>query len=95
MKQQAELIAAVLAASQDRWPHIVAACRDAEQHRRMGGVKEAAAILGTCTRTAERYAKQGLIPRVHLSPRCVRFDLSAVKRFAEQGRPESAAKAKG
>ena len=53
---------------------------------RMGTAREAAAILGTCTRTIERYASEGAFPRVHLSPRKVRYDLSAVERFAIEGR---------
>lgn len=55
---------------------------------RMGTARDAAAILNVCSRSVERYARAGCFPRVHLSPRKVRYDLGAVERFAANGRGE-------
>ena len=85
MTQQAQLIEAVLQAPQERRDAILKAATGSDKPR-MGTAREAAAILDACTKTVERYAAQGAFPRVHLSPRKVRYDLTAVSRFAETGR---------
>ncbi|MBL7076698.1 MAG: helix-turn-helix domain-containing protein [Kiritimatiellae bacterium] len=85
MTQQAQLIEAVLQAPADRADAILQAATGSDKPR-MGTAREAAAILGACVRTVERYARQGAFPRVHLSPRKVRYDLTAVERFARVGR---------
>ena len=85
MKQQTQLIEAVLQAGEDRHAAILQAAIGTDKPR-MGTAKDAAAILGACVRTVERYARQGAFPRVHLSPRKVRYDLTAVERFACEGR---------
>ena len=83
----ARFLAAVIQAANDptRKAAIMRAATAAPASPRMGTVAEAAKILGTCARTAERYARAGCFPRVHLSPRKVRFDLSAVERYAATG----------
>ena len=66
---------------------ILAACRTkpATARRRLGTVKQAAEILGCCTRSVERYAKQGCFLSIHHSARKVRYDLDEVQGFANQG----------
>lgn len=90
MTDTAQLIEAVITAPQDRREAILTAAIGANKPR-MGTAREAAAILGACVRTVERYARQGAFPRVHLSPRKVRYDLTAVERFACEGRDSRAA----
>lgn len=86
MTQDAQFIATVLEAAADpeRRAAIVQAAQ-LSQRSRMGTAKQAADILGTCTRTVERYARNGAFPRVHLSPRKVRYPLDQVERYARQG----------
>ena len=85
----AKFLTAVIEAANDptRKAAILRAATTAPVGPRPGTVKQAAEILGTCTRTAERYARAGYFPRVHLSPRKVRYDLNAVERFAATGAP--------
>jgi hypothetical protein len=85
MTQQTQLIEAVLQAGENRHEAILKAATGSDKPR-MGTAKDAAAILGACVRTVERYARQGAFPRVHLSPRKVRYDLNAVERFSQVGR---------
>lgn len=84
MTEQATLIEAVITAPPERRAAILAAARGSDRVR-MGTARDAAAILNTCARTVERYAATGAFPRVHLSPRKVRYDLAAVERFATTG----------
>jgi len=86
MTTQTKLIEAVLTAPPERHEEILRAATGKTTHPRMGTASEAAAILGTCKRTVERYARQGAFPRVHLSPRKVRYPLDQVERFAQEGR---------
>ena len=85
MTDTAKLIDTVISAPVERRAAILEAARGAERPR-MGTAKEAASILGVCTRSVERYALQGCFPRVHLSPRKVRYNLRAVEDFASRGR---------
>ena len=82
-----EFLTTVLEAASDptRKAAILRAATAAPVGPRPGTVKQAAAILGTCSRTAERYARAGCFPRVHLSARKIRYDLNAVERFAATG----------
>jgi hypothetical protein len=82
---RAQVIEIVMEAAPEMLPVIAAAARGADRPR-PGTIRDAALILGTCTRTAERYAKQGCFPRVHLSARKIRYDLTAVEAFARTGR---------
>jgi len=52
---------------------------------RFGPVKEAAQILNCHPKTAERYAIDGKIKRVHLSCRRVRYNLDDCQRLATEG----------
>lgn len=83
----AQFLVKVLEAATDptRKAEILRAATAAPRGPRMGTVREAAEILKTCTRTVERYARQGHFARVHMSPRKVRYDMAAVERFAAAG----------
>jgi excisionase family DNA binding protein len=83
----AQFLATVIQAATDpvRRAAILSAATTTKGGPRMGSIREAAAILGTCERTVWRYAHNGTLPCVHLSPRKIRFDLAAVERFATTG----------
>ena len=87
MTADAEYLAAVIEAGSDpaRRAAVLTATHATPTKPRMGTIRECAAIVGTCSRTVERYARQGLIPRVHLSARMVRYDLAAAERLATRG----------
>jgi len=84
MNEQAELIAAVIAAAPECRPAILRAARGSEK-RRLGTLKEAAAILGVHPRTIQRYRDKGLLHVVRLSSRCHRYDLTQCE-LMTQGR---------
>lgn len=83
----AHFLALVLGAATDpsRKAAILRAAATGSDKVHMGTAREAAQILGTCSRTVERYARAGCFSRVHLSPRKVRYPLHEVEAFAQRG----------
>ena len=81
---KAELIEAVMTAPDDRQAAIIAAVLGKDKPR-PGTIKQAAAVLGVCPRSIERYARQGLLAQIRITPRKIRYDLNAVERLAERG----------
>lgn len=51
--------------------------------------KEAADIIGVCTRSMERWEKQGRIKAVRPSPQIVRYDPRDVEAFIQSLRAEA------
>lgn len=92
MTAQTELIEAVINASPDRRAAILAAARGPDSRPRPGTVKQAAAIFQppVCTKTVERYADAGLLTRIRISPRCIRYNLAEVEALATRGQVQSA-----
>lgn len=80
----AGLIEAVLSAPADRQAAILAAAQGNDRPR-PGTITEAAAILGCCKRSVERYARQGLLSQIRITPRKIRYNLNDVQRLAERG----------
>jgi len=80
----AQLIEAVMSAPADRQAAILAAARGTDKPR-PGTITEAAAILGCCNRSVERYARQGLLQQIRITPRKIRYDLTQVERLATRG----------
>jgi hypothetical protein len=82
-----ELIAAVIHAAEDptRRAAILAATKPNAARKRPGTIRDAAAILGVCTKTVERYTAEGKLHRICLSPRKIRYDLNEVSELAENG----------
>ena len=78
-------IKAILAADPETTPDthraVIRALNPVEKPR-PGTVREAAEILDCNTRTIDRYAAQGLIHKIRISPRRVRYDLRDVERLA-------------
>ena len=56
-----------------------------ETKPRPGTVREAAEILGCCPRSVARYADRGLLKRIRLSKRKVRYDLNQCTTLAQRG----------
>ena len=81
---QAELLAAVLQAPPDRTQSIINAALGKDRPR-PGTIRQAAEILGSSTRTVERYARRGLLRTIRLSPRRIRFDLNEVEKLSIEG----------
>ena len=52
---------------------------------KLGGVRQAAEVLGCHPKTIYRYVRKGLLHTVRYSPRKVRFDLNEVEAFAANG----------
>jgi len=50
-----------------------------------GTVKQAAEILDCCPRSVARYADRGLLKRIRLSKRKVRYDLNQCTTLAQRG----------
>ena len=84
MTDTAALIDVVIQAPPERRQAILNAARGIERPR-PGKISEAALILGTCRKTVERYGKTGLLTRIRISPRCIRYDLNQVERLATKG----------
>ncbi len=80
----AALIEAVMTAPAERQAAILAAARGTDRPR-PGTIGQAAEILGCCKRSVERYARQGLLEQIRITPRKIRYDLNAVERLAERG----------
>ena len=85
MKTQAELIDLVLNADPARQAAIVAAATGTVLKPRPGTIREAAAILNTCNRTVDRYARQGLLTAIRITSRRIRYDLNQVEALATRG----------
>lgn len=83
-KQQA-IISAVLTAPPDRLDRIFRACTTRPDRRRLGTVRQAAAILDCHPRTVQRYARRGMLNPIRITCRRVRFDLAQVERLATEG----------
>jgi len=83
---EAELIAATIEAARDpnRRTLVMAALRGPAR-RRPGTIREAAEILGCCTKTVERYAADGKLDPIRISARRIRYDLNQVDRLATEG----------
>jgi len=66
---------------------IIKVCsRDPSRRRkRLGTAREVSVLLGCCSRTVERYARQGLLKPIRYSPRKIRYDMDEVERLVEQG----------
>ena len=80
----AALIEAVMTAPPERQSAILAAVKGTDKTR-TGTITEAAAILGCCKRSVERYARQGLLTQIRITPRKIRYDLNQVERLATHG----------
>ena len=81
---QAQLIEAVLSAPSEKHDAIMHAARGAERPRPV--TKRQAAEIGGChPRTLDRYAAQGLLHPIKISPRRVRYDANEVTRLFTQG----------
>lgn len=81
---QAQLIEAVLAAPPEKHDAILHAARGADRPRPV--TKRQAAEIGGChPRTLDRYAAQGLLHPIKISPRRVRFDANEVTRLFTRG----------
>jgi len=80
----AELIEAVMTAPEDRKAAILAAALGKDKPR-PGTIKQAAAVLGVCPRSIERYARRGLLAQIRITPRQIRYDLNAVERLGQRG----------
>lgn len=88
-----KVIEAVLAADGSVTPEqredILRVCsRKALAKPKLGGVRQAAQVLGCHPKTIYRYVRKGLLHTVHYSRRKVRFDLNEVESFAARGLPE-------
>jgi len=55
------------------------------KRRRLGTIRDAAELLGCCSRSVERYARQGLLTPIRYSPRKIHYDMDEVERLMEQG----------
>lgn len=64
---------------------ILRACRTKPDKRRLGTVRQAAAILDCHPRTVQRYARRGMLHPIKITCRRVRFDLAEVERLATEG----------
>ena len=85
-----KVIEAVLAADGSVTPEqredILRVCsRKTPGKPKLGGVRQAAQILGCHPKTIYRYVRKGLLHTVHYSQRKVRFDLNEVETFAASG----------
>jgi hypothetical protein len=88
MKTQSELLAMIVeVAARDpaACERMLAAARQPSAVEKVIGRREAAALIGVCGRTVERYAARGFIPEIKLGPRLVRYPLDAVRAFAVNG----------
>jgi hypothetical protein len=81
----AELIETILQAPADRQAAILAAARGTAKPTRTGTIKQAAELLGVCPRSVERYARQGLLAQIRITPRKIRYSLDEVERLATRG----------
>ncbi len=87
MTDRATLIDIVLQAPDDRMEAILAVARGTANNKpRPGTVRQAAEILGSHPRTIQRYAKDGLLHPIRISPRKIRWDLNEVENLATNGR---------
>ena len=69
---------------------VLRACsRKSPARPKLGGVKQASAVLGCHPKTIYRYVRQGLLHPVRYSQRKVRFDLNEVEAFATNGLPHA------
>jgi excisionase family DNA binding protein len=65
---------------------ILRACsRKSSAKARLGGVRQAAEVVGCHPKTIYRYVRRGLLHPVRYSQRKVRFDLNEVEAFAANG----------
>lgn len=90
MSADAAYLAVVLAAYDDpdrRAAVLLAAQTQAERpvKPRPVGIREAARVLGCHPKTVQRYAMQGRLRQIHISPRRVRYDMNEVEKLATQG----------
>jgi hypothetical protein len=81
----AELIEQVLQAPEDRRAAILAAARGTAKPTRTGTIRQAAAIVGCCPRSIERYSRMGLLRQIRITARKVRYDLDECERLATRG----------
>ena len=91
MTDTASLIDTVLQAPLERREAILQAARGSDRPR-PGTVKQAAACFQppVCPKTVERYADKGLLTRIRISPRCIRYDLNEVERLSTRGAGKAA-----
>lgn len=85
-----KVIDAVLSADATVTPgqraEILRACsRNSSAKPKLGGVRQAAEVLGCHPKTIYRYVRKGLLHSVRYSRRKVRFDLNEVEAFAMNG----------
>lgn len=71
--------------SPDQRKAILRACQTERLRRKLGTVRQAAAILDVCPKTVQRYASMGLLHPVRVTRRRVRYDLDEVERLANEG----------
>jgi len=65
---------------------ILRACsRKTSAKPKLGGVRQAAEVLGCHPKTIYRYVRKGLLHSVRYSRRKIRFDLNEVEAFAMNG----------
>ncbi len=84
-----EILAMVMEADADTLERVHAACKPPKRTTaRLGTAKQAAEILGTCSRTVFRYARTGRLTAIRQSPRRIRFDLDQATRLATEGMSE-------
>jgi hypothetical protein len=81
----AQLIETVLQAPPERQAAIIAAAAGGTPKARPGTIRQAAEIGACNPRTIQRYADQGLLHPIRISPRRVRFDLNEVERLFTMG----------
>ncbi len=84
MTNAAKLIEAVMTAPEERRDAILAAALGASKPR-PGTVRQAAEIGACNPRTIQRYADQGLLHQIKITPRRVRYDLNEVERLFTRG----------
>jgi hypothetical protein len=87
MTTDAAYLTAVLAAYDDpvRRAAVLRAAQEQAVKPRPVGIREAARVLGCHPKTVQRYAMQGRLRQIHISPRRVRYDLNEVEALATRG----------
>ena len=71
--------------SHDQRRAILRACQTEHLRRKLGTVRQAAAILDVCPKTVQRYAAVGLLHPIRVTQRRVRYDLDEASRLANGG----------
>ena len=71
--------------TEDLRGRVLQACAEVERRRRLGTVRDAAAIMTAHPRTVARWAAQGKLTVIRQSKRRLRYDLDECEDSANQG----------